>query len=69
MNGTPIYLPQHLWKTADSDPDHAPIPEEFLERARRAPWRDIPDPPYLTSKPPIPVSAVARGGRTRPAAT
>lgn len=47
MNGTPIYLPRHLWKKSGGIRDTDPIPEEFLERARRAPWRTIPDAPHL----------------------
>jgi hypothetical protein len=41
---TPVFLPPHLWRTADGAPDHSPIPEEFLERARNAPPRRIPAP-------------------------
>ncbi|MCM0019842.1 MAG: hypothetical protein NBV67_07600 [Tagaea sp.] len=44
MFRTPIFLPPNLWRTADSAPDQSPIPDEFLERARNAPPRSIPDP-------------------------
>lgn len=35
-NGTPIFLPPHLWRTNRGVPDTNPIPQEFLERARRS---------------------------------
>lgn len=35
-NGTPIFLQPHLWKTSRGAPDTNPIPQEFLDRARRA---------------------------------